>query len=494
LAQASSWEASEPTRPRKLHQAHSDTELAMAFLPVIATLTAAQLLFVAAERMGATVSVPLQRRLLTDEVGSHVDDMSRRTAYFGEVMLGTPRQQFLVIFDTGSGNLLVPGSECTSPACTTHSRFSLDDSSTSRASLCRGWSEFVAVRFGTGHIKGTCVRDQVCLGGVCADGRFITTTEESDKPFAGFRFDGLLGLGLSSMAVDSDFSIMHQFAEHHALRDPVFSVFFSDQEDETSEVTFGGVVDDHMASELIWVPLTSMSGYWEMKIEGITLDGIRQGVGMNSRVAVDTGTSLLAGPSVIMKELRKTLTVESDCSNFELLPTLGFIVSGRILTLNPVDYVRQYSDTACQGALMDLDMPPPSGPIFILGIPFLQKYYTVYDEPNKRIGFAVARHKGKEPEVLVEAEAQSLVVAPATQAELSKLSTLDGGSGVVNVKVQQAAKSVHPQQPLHPKSGSGWDFLVQQPVKDVQKQQLVQSKSSRVGGFLAVTAQQSSSN
>jgi len=466
----------------------------MAFLPVITAVTAAQLLSVAAERMGATVSVPLQRRVLTDEVGSNIDDMNRRTAYFGEVMLGTPRQSFLVIFDTGSGNLLVPGSECTSKACTTHAHFSSDDSSTSWDSLCRDMSETISVHFGTGHIKGTCARDQVCLGGICAEGRFITTTEESDRPFASFRFDGLLGLGLSAMAIDSEFSIMHQFAEQHALRDPVFSVFFSDQEDETSEVTFGGVVNDHMASELIWVPLTTMSGYWELKIEEITLDGMRQGVGMESRVSVDTGTSMLAGPSGIMKELRSALNVESDCSNLDLLPLLGFIVGGRILSLNPVEYVRQYSQTACQVALMDLDLPPPSGPIFILGIPFLQKYYTVYDEPNKRIGFAVARHKGQVPELLVEVEKPSLEVAPATQPELSKLSTLDGGTGVANVKVQQVAKAVHRQQLLHSKSGSGGDFLLQQPVEDVQRQQLVHSKSGRSGGFLAVTAQPNVSN
>lgn len=298
-------------------------------------------------------------------------------------------------------------------------------------------------------------------------------------PFANFRFDGLMGLGVSTLALDKTFSIISQFTENHALRDPVFSVFFSDQEGETSEVTFGGVVKDHMASELFWVPLTSMAGYWEVQIEEITLNGVRQGVGKDIRVAVDSGTSLLAGPSVVIKELLRRVDVNPDCSNFESLPKLGFIIGGRILSLTPDEYVRKPSDTVCRFALMSLDFPPPSGPIFILGIPFLQKYYTVYDEPNRRVGFAAARHKGQEPEVLVEVGAPSTEVALAAQPELT---------------VQHLAKDVHQHQQLHPKSGSTGDFLVQQPFRELQPQLLVDSKANSNSGFLAVTAQQSASD
>jgi len=45
---------------------------------------------------------------------------------------------------------------------------------------------------------------------------------------------------------------------------------------------------------------------------------------------------------------------------------------------------------------MPLDVPPPKGPLFVFGVPFLQKFYTVYDEGNRRIGFGVAKHANQD--------------------------------------------------------------------------------------------------
>mmetsp|Transcript_21775 Transcript_21775/g.41557 ORF Transcript_21775/g.41557 Transcript_21775/m.41557 type:complete len:412 (-) Transcript_21775:97-1332(-) len=390
-------------------------------------------------RQGTSHTVPLTRRTL----GMDIVTKQHKLAYFGEIQVGTPPQTFSVVYDTGSGNLIVPSTGCASEACVKHARFDRGKSQTTQTITCEGqpvtWGAFggaVTINFGTGHITGDCLQDNICMGGACAAGGFIASTEESLQPFASFKFDGVLGLALSSMAQSLDFSIMDRFTSKQLLKQPFFSVFLSEQDDETSEITFGDVVPDHMASKLFWVPVGGTSGYWEVKIEDITFNEKPQKICQDCRVAVDTGTSMLAGPTDTIGKLRRLLDVKSDCSNYDQLPKLGFIIGGHILSLNPRDYVGKQGQSYCTVSLMNLDIPPPRGPIFIFGIPFLQRYYSVYDEPNRRVGFAVARHKGQQPEVLVEVAGAHEAPPPSP----SFLAKYNSNASVAKVQLQRVAE------------------------------------------------------
>merc|ERR1740130_2318736 len=108
------------------------------------------------------------------------------------------------------------------------------------------------------------------------------------------------------------------------LRKPIFSVFLSDSNSESSEITFGEIKPAHMASELFWVDVVSPSGYWEVKIDDITINNKPKNICKDCRVAVDTGTSQLAGPSDVIGDFSNMLNVAQDCSNYKTLPQLGF--------------------------------------------------------------------------------------------------------------------------------------------------------------------------
>merc|ERR1719210_3089568 len=142
--------------------------------------------------------------------------------------------------------------------------------------------------------------------------------------------------------------MMERFSSSHSLRQPLFSVFLSDSDREASEVTFGAYKEEHMASELFWVNVTQTSGYWEVQISDITFDGEPQSLCPDCKVAVDTGTSMLAGPTDVINRLSSKLNVSGDCANFDALPKLGFIVAGRVLSLEPEDYVNNVGGTSCE--------------------------------------------------------------------------------------------------------------------------------------------------
>lgn len=387
----------------------------------------------------SSVSVALQRRALShdsscNKLGGCASSASntvqtrvgtaKKMAYFGEVLVGTPPQKFVVVYDTGSGNLIVPGATCDSPACAKHDRYNADLSHP-KAVMCTGEKGEVStdsrdslkITFGTGYITGQCQEDKICIGSACTYGSFLSSTDESDEPFSTFSFDGILGLGRSSLAQSVDFHLVSVLLRQGALHKPLFSVFLSESDAQASEVTFGDYKQEKMASELFYVNATGSSGYWQVKMDDIAIGNKRQSLCEDCKVAVDTGTSQLAGPSDLVGRLKDILNVDASCKNFHELPNLGFMIQGKVLNLLPDDYIDRH-DGLCTVSLMALDIPPPNGPLFILGIPFLQRYYSIYDLEKDRVGFAVAKHD-RTPEGLLaiaeEFEPSFLAAAAARQ-------------------------------------------------------------------------------
>merc|ERR1719263_407643 len=285
----------------------------------------------------------------------------------------------------------------------------------------------ITVTFGTGEISGVFIQDDVCVGTLCSNMRLVAATDETDDPFTSFKFDGVLGLALPEMSQGPEFNFMSRLMNNKALKKPMFSVFLSDSDSEDSEITFGDIKGQHMASDIFWMPVSRDSGYWQVQINDITIENKKQSLCSDCQVAVDTGTSQLAGPTDVINELSKRLDVKSDCSNYKSLPNLGFVMGENILNLKPQDYVDKGPD-GCEVSLMPLDVPPPNGPLFIFGDPFLRKYYTAYDSANRRVGFATARHMDQGE------DAQTLLVSLNGAGTVNKASVDQVPAGFLSAK------------------------------------------------------------
>jgi len=315
-----------------------------------------------------------------------------KTAYWGSMSLGSPPQSFKVIFDTGSGNLIVPSSTCTVPGCLPHHKYD-NHASTSSMTIQNEKGEGNAeISFGTGNIAGDFYRDKLCIGdSLCIDSSFIAADKESTEPFQEIPFDGIMGLGFKDLSMGKGFNIVDDLFAKGMLPGGQITFYCTDGGD--SEVTFGGYKSEHLASDIVWAPV-KIESYWQVVIDDITFDNVPKGLcggGGGCQVAVDTGTSMLAGPSDLVDKLSNMIAAKEDCSNFNSLPKLGFQIGDKVLNLKPDDYMDS-SASDCSFSLMALDVPPPKGPLFIFGDPFLRRFVTIFDRTGPRVGFAVARH------------------------------------------------------------------------------------------------------
>merc|ERR1719253_495130 len=342
-------------------------------------------------------ALPLHTKSRSHHKGHHPSE------YFGSITIGTPGQEFHVLFDTGSGNLLVPSSTCDGPACTNHQRLNSTLSSTSVSIGFAnkpdtpvgedGDQDVVNLVYGTGEATGVIIKDKVCIGKTCAHADLVSAMEESDSPFKDAPFDGILGMGLTALSEAPAFNLMDCMVRDKAIKTGMFSVFLATTDAEESEILFGTYRSEHIADKLFWVPVNSDSGFWQVPLDAVSLHGKRLASGGNASALLDTGTSLLAGPPDVVNSLLDQLNVASNCSNYASLPDISFVIGGRTLSLSPQDYVdRDISGTDCTLPLMTQDVKPGEGPVWILGDPFLRKYYTVYNRDKKEVGFAIAAH------------------------------------------------------------------------------------------------------
>ncbi|XP_015264382.1 PREDICTED: cathepsin D-like, partial [Gekko japonicus] len=114
---------------------------------------------------------------------------------------------------------------------------------------------------------------------------------------------------------------------------------------------------------------------------------------------VDTGTSLITGPTEEIKKLQKAIGAKPiikgqymlPCDKLSTLPNVNLVLGGNSYSLGPENYALKITvqgETLCLSGFSALDVPPPGGPLWILGDVFIGPYYTVFDRDNDSVGFA----------------------------------------------------------------------------------------------------------
>ncbi|XP_030769196.1 napsin-A isoform X2 [Rhinopithecus roxellana] len=230
----------------------------------------------------------------------------RDVQYFGKIGLGTPPQNFTVVFDTGSSNLWVPSRRCHffSVPCWLHHRFDPKASSSFQANGTK-----FAIQYGTGRVDGILSEDKLTIGGI--KGTSVIFGEALWEPglvFTFAHFDGILGLGFPILSVEGVRPPMDVLVEQGLLDKPVFSFYLNrdPEEPDGGELVLGGSDPAHYIPPLTFVPVT-VPAYWQIHMERVKV-----GPGLTLCVRgcaaiLDTGTSLITGPTEEIRALHAAI-------------------------------------------------------------------------------------------------------------------------------------------------------------------------------------------
>jgi len=325
------------------------------------------------------------------------------TEYFGPISIGTPPQKFMVIYDTGSSNLWVPSSKCNGnqfPACKNHTKYDANKSSTYVSAPGR-----LILPYGSGICAGLLARDTVYLDNyTIRNATFGEITVEPGQVWVESPFDGICGLAYPAIAMPvsnpppppfDDLMKMKVLARNE------FSFYLSSQHGgstDSSALVLGGVDKKYYSGTFSYFPAQKYEGlmaYWLIHATDIDVGGTSMnacnGIVGHCNMVVDTGTSVITGPHTKLNPIiEKIGTVSPTCEGVDALPTITFNIGGKKFPLEPSFYVIKIADGAggyeCELGLMALDQLG----LWILGDPFLRKYYSVYDREANRVGFALA--------------------------------------------------------------------------------------------------------
>ncbi|KAJ6665062.1 hypothetical protein lerEdw1_005293 [Lerista edwardsae] len=347
--------------------------------------------------------------------------------YYGEIGIGTPAQTFTVVFDTGSSNLWVPSVHCglLDIACLLHHKY---DSSKS-SSYVKNGTDF-AIHYGTGSLSGFLSQDTVTIGDLAVTEQlFGEATKQPGITFIAAKFDGILGLAYDKISVKQVKPFFDNVIEQKLVDQNVFS-FYLNRDPGASpggELLFGGIDKQYYTGDLNWVNVTRKA-YWQIQMDKVDVGNGLTVCEDGCAAIVDTGTSLITGPTDDIKKLQKAIgakpiikgQVESTldchpknnliisanqfiltyffvlqymlpCDKLDTLPTVNLVFGGQSYPLTADQYalkVTVQGQTLCLSGFSGLDVPPPGGPLWILGDVFIGPYYTVFDRDNDAVGFA----------------------------------------------------------------------------------------------------------
>ncbi|KAK0208939.1 aspartic peptidase A1 [Desarmillaria ectypa] len=347
---------------------------------------------VAALRSRADGARNVTRRAVVNE---DVDNVT--VVYAASIGVGSPATTYDLIIDTGSSNTWVG-------AGTKYVQTSTSTQTSNR----------VSVTYGSGSFSGREYIDQVTITSNLIIKSQSIGVASTSSGFSGF--DGILGIGpvdltegtLSPATTTLIPTVTDNLFSQGTITGHALGVYFAPTTQEevvNGELSWGGSDSSKITGSIGYAPLTNTypaSVYWGID-ESITY-GTSTTILSSTAGIVDTGTTLVYIASDAFARYRSATgaTLDSNTgllritsSQYSNLSSLFFKINGVSYELTPNAQIWPRSlNTAIGGSasaiyliVNDIGTNSGEGLDFINGYTFLERYYTIFDTANSRIGF-----------------------------------------------------------------------------------------------------------
>ncbi|EGO00413.1 hypothetical protein SERLA73DRAFT_180992 [Serpula lacrymans var. lacrymans S7.3] len=342
-----------------------------------------------------------------------ITDEQNDSSYSGVVGIGTPAQIFSVVLDTGSSDLWVGSTSCLT--CSVNAP-AFDPSQSSTLKLASGGSSQVHIIYGSGTVQGGLATDTVSLGGFSVAPQTFLVVDETSANLFTDGVSGIMGLGFESLAATKALPFWESLANNNQFSSPEMSFYLARLVDQaqTEEAPGGVLILGGTNSSLyqgqidfVNMPDGVSPSYWWQQVNKVTVQGNTVGIstGTTSYAAIDTGTTLVGGPSTDVKSIWAEITGSQALSptgqyagmysypcSIDVQVTISF--GSNSWPINTADMnLGELGNGQCLGGIFDLTAGSDAGtgqgnPGWVVGDTFLKNVYSVFRSNPPSVGFA----------------------------------------------------------------------------------------------------------
>jgi hypothetical protein len=324
------------------------------------------------------------------------------------ICLGSPKQCFNLVVDSGSFDLWVTDKNCNGSMCSTK-RFKSDKSSTFSK---KSEYEPQEIQYGIGRIEGSYYKDKVTIGKLeLSDFQFmlVDKVEEFNS-----EHEGILGMGYKYSVNKTDDpqdyienSLLDQLFKQGKINDNIFTQKFSS--DRSGKMLIGEMpkeIENDM-EKYGFCDVANLTSFWRCKMDGVFYgwDDVNsmKNITKAAYVLFDTGTNFIEVPQYFLKELKNSYLKKqydnSDCWDVEQggfinivcnssgkssIEDINFVFGDWVIKMRKSDLFRSTGFSKYQ---LIIASSGNSMGGWIFGTPVLKKFHMVFRKNPDKIGF-----------------------------------------------------------------------------------------------------------